>query len=143
LAENGIGLGGAATFLITCRDPACSGGTEAGAPALFPSTVALEGATGGATAIELSLNSFAGTWTTAFATGCESVSTALGTAVTAPGTFWFAYLICTLLWFPLMLTLLSVMFVVVLFVRFVLLLVTIVVVFFVIAVLLLFMFVVL
>jgi len=143
LAENGTGLGGAATFLTTCCDTVSPGGTEVEAPALVPKTLVLEGATGGATAIEVSLSSFAGTFTAAGATGCELASTVPGTAVTAPGIFWFAYLICTLLWFPLMLMLLSATFVVVLFVMFVLLLVTVVLVFFVIVVLLLFMFVVL
>jgi hypothetical protein len=143
LAENGTGLGGAATFLTTCCDTVFPGGTEVEAPAVVPKTLVLDGAIGGATAIEVSLNSFAGTGTPAFATGSELASTVPGTAVTAPGIFWFAYLICRLLWFPLILVLLSVTFVVVLFVMLVLLLVTVVVVFFVIVVLLLFMFVVL
>jgi hypothetical protein len=143
LAENGTGLGGAATFLTTRCDTISPGGTEVEVPAFVPRTLILEGAIGGATAIEVSLNSFAGTLTAACATDCELARTVPGTAVTAPGTFWFAYLICTLLWSPLILMLLSVVFVVVLFVMFVLLLVTVVVVFFVIVVLLLFMFVVL
>ena len=86
LAANGRGFGGAASLAKTCREVACGGGAEAGAPAFIPRTLVREGASDGAVATEASCNSFAGTCTAAFATGCELVSTAFGTAVTAPGT---------------------------------------------------------
>jgi hypothetical protein len=87
LAENGTGAGGAAIFLTTCRGPECCGGAAAWLDVSFlvPRTLFLEGTTGGAMVTGVSFI-WRETWTAVFATGCESETTLLGTAVTAPGT---------------------------------------------------------
>ena len=90
LTENGTGLGGAGSFANTFLDSDCAGGTAARSPALAPRMLLREGATHGAFATRVSFKSCSGTLTAELATGSEFASTLLGTAVTAPGTFWFA-----------------------------------------------------
>ena len=90
LAANGTGLGGAGSFSTTFLDSRPAGGAAAVAPAFAPNTLLREGATGGAATNAVSFNSLAGTCTAALSTGWEFASAVLGTAVTAPGTFWFA-----------------------------------------------------
>ena len=90
LTENGTGLGGAGSFANTFLDSDCAGGTAACSPALDPRMLLREGATHGAFATRVSFKSCSGTLTAELATGSEFASTLLGTAVTAPGTFWFA-----------------------------------------------------
>jgi hypothetical protein len=89
LAEKGTGFGGAGSFANTFLDSDCAGGTAARSPALGPRTLLREGATDGAVATSVSFNSRSGTLIAELATGSEFASTLLGTAVTAPGTFWF------------------------------------------------------
>ena len=60
-----------------------------GAPALAPSTLVRSGATAAAVTTEAFLISLAFTATATFDTGSEWVSARVGTAVTAPATFWF------------------------------------------------------
>jgi hypothetical protein len=69
---------------------ALGGGVAVGAPAFAPSTLVFAGATAAAFTTDAFFISLGGTVTAAFATGSEFVMVRVGTAVTAPATFWFA-----------------------------------------------------
>ena len=67
-----------------------AGGAMVGVPARDPSTLVLAGATGAALTTDAVRSSLAGTATAVFETGSAFVIARVGTAVTAPTTFWFA-----------------------------------------------------
>ena len=90
LTEKGTGFGGTGSFANTFLDSDSVGGAAARSPPFVPRMLLREGATLGASSIEASFSSCSRTGNADFATGSDFVSTVLGTAVTAPGTFWFA-----------------------------------------------------
>ena len=89
---NGTGGGGGGVFATTVRLATAAGGRAIWAAAGLgvPSTLSLTGTTAALGATGAAAIRFSSTGTTALATGAELRKTVAGTAVTAPGTVWFA-----------------------------------------------------